>query len=110
MAGGYSAAQYLAPDARNGGTIQVRVGGTEVQGPDVKCRAALIKAAEGNAGIVYFNWKTGIKVLQTAEDALVGFPLGAGDDGGWVPTGGNLENIYLIASAADQDVVIMYLV
>lgn len=99
MAGGYGGSQYLAIR----GTGEINVANSATQGPDIKCKAVMFKAREANTGQIYVGYTSGVTVVDSATDATTGFELGAGDDTGYLPTGGNLNKFYFIASVNGED-------
>lgn len=99
---GYSATQFMSYGGQGQNTDVDQV--AEALASSTTAKAVLIKALEGNTGVVYVNFST------TATTAN-GFPLGAGDDTGWIPVHkNNLNNISLIASADNQAVAYVFLV
>lgn len=100
---GASATQYLTPK----GTGEIGVGATEVQGPDIECKMAMIVADPGNSGVVYVGLKTGVTVTDGTTDITSGIPRSAGQDTGWLFVG-NLNELFFIASGAGQSVAYIY--
>ncbi len=59
--------------------------GSAVQLSSIPCKAVRFKAAITNSGIVYIGTSSGVTVKAGANNTTTGFPMGAGDDSGWIP-------------------------
>lgn len=89
-------------DLKPGPTGELAGSASAAQMPDVDCSFVNFKAAYDNAGNVYIG-KSGVTKADGSTDTTTGLQLDAGQETGWLPTGGNLNTFYRICDNAGDD-------
>lgn len=90
-------------------TGELQGSATAVQLPDIPCKMVMFVAQSANTGNVYLGFASTVTVAQGAEDnQTTGFELAASAQTPWIPVS-NLNQLYLIADNATDDVLYMAL-
>lgn len=76
---------------------------TAVQLPNVQCQMVRVRAALNNIGNVYVGGP-GVTKPDGSTDTTTGYPLGPGDDTGWISVA-NLNKLYIICDNATDDII-----
>lgn len=90
-------------DLKPGAHGELAGSATAVQMPDVDCYFVNFKALNDNAGNVYIGLSSSVTAVNGTTDTTSGLQLDAGQETGWIPTGGNLNTFYRICDNAGDD-------
>ena len=109
MATAVGAADKFSFGGTSSGTGTARVGtsAAQITSTSTPAKRVLVKAANANTGLIYVGKDT-VTNTTGSNNLTTGYQLAADQEVLVICPDGDLSNVYIIASVADQDVTFMW--